>query len=276
MTPPTLETLMAHADGALAPDEAARVETYLQTNPQARAQVEQFRRSGDLAAQAFAADLERPVPEALRRSVQELVAQARAQAARVEAGDVGRDRLTARHAAEAVAGRSAPARLLAWLGLDSGPRFGFAAAGVTFMAGVVGFVVGSSAPPPQTLLSASPMGVLVSTAEQAELARLLSTTPSGQRRELPTGGQVQLLATFKAAGGSVCREFALQRAADVTQAVACRNEERWGLTFAQSAPRNGGYLPAASPNAAIDAYVESIGGGTPMSPADEAKVLAER
>jgi hypothetical protein len=275
IAPPDLDTLMAYADDALPADEAARVAQYLATDAQARAQVEQFRRSAALASQAFAADLERPLPPALRAAVDQAIARRRAQ--RRGAADDAPAATSAERAADA---GNPVARLLDWLGLSSGPRFGFAAAGVTLLAGLTGFVIGHSAPGPQVLVSSAPMGLLVaSAAEQAEISRLLDTVPSGQRRALGAGAQdaqLEFVASFRDGGGTLCREFNLQRTNEAALAVACRHGERWAVTFASAAPPGGSYAPAASPSAALDAYVASIGGGAALSAADEARALASR
>lgn len=280
IAPPDLDTLMAYADDALPADEAARVAQYLATDAQARAQVEQFRRTAALASQAFAADLERPVPPALRAAVEQAIARQRAQRrgaaddAPAAAAAPGARPIRAADAEHPVA------RLLDWLGLSSGPRFGFAAAGVTLLAGLAGFLIGHSAPGPQVLVSSAPMGLLVaSAAEQAEISRLLDTVPSGQRRALGAGtqgAQLEFVASFRDGGGTLCREFNLQRTNEAALAVACRHGERWAVTFASSAPPGGSYAPAAAPSAALDAYVASIGGGAALSAADEARALASR
>jgi anti-sigma factor RsiW len=279
IAPPDLDTLMAYADDALPADEAARVAQYLATDAQARAQVEQFRRTASLASQAFAADLERPVPPALRAAVDQAIARQRAQ--RRGAADDAPAAAAAPGARpiRAVDAEHPVARLLDWLGLSSGPRFGFAAAGVTLLAGLAGFVIGHSAPGPQVLVSSAPMGLLVaSAAEQAEISRL-DTVPSGQRRALGAGAQgaeLELVASFRDGGGTLCREFNLQRTNEAALAVACRHGERWAVTFASAAPPGGSYAPAAAPSAALDAYVASIGGGAALSAADEARALASR
>jgi anti-sigma factor RsiW len=285
--PPDLETLMAYADDALPADEAARIAQYLVTDAQARAQVAQFRRSASLASQAFAADLDRPLPPALRAAVDQAIARQRAQ--RRDAVDA----VAPPAAATDTAASASPirpsrpsrpeapvnpvARLLDWLGLTSGPRFGFAAAGVTLLAGLVGFVIGHSAPGPQVLVSSAPMGLLVaSAAEQAEISRLLDTVPSGQRRALGQGAELEFVASFRDGAGTLCREFNLQRTNEAALAVACRQGERWAVTFASAAPPGGSYAPAASPSAALDAYVAAIGGGAALPAADEARALASR
>lgn len=282
--PPDLEMLMAYADDALPADEAARIAQYLATDAQARAQVAQFRRSALLASQALAADLDRPLPPALRAAVDQAIARQRAQrrdevvavAPPAAAADTA-ESTTPIRPSRPEAPVNPVARLLDWLGLTSGPRFGFAAAGVTLLAGLVGFVIGHSAPGPQVLVSSAPMGLLVaSAAEQAEISRLLDTVPSGQRRALGQGAELEFVASFRDGAGTLCREFNLQRTNEAALAVACRQGERWAVTFASAAPPGGSYAPAASPSSALDAYVAAIGGGAALSATDEARALASR
>jgi anti-sigma factor RsiW len=258
-------TLMAYADDALPPTEAARVAAYLARNEQARAQVAQWRASAALARQAFDADLNTPVPDALRLSVERAIAQARA-ARRVA------------DTAPPAAARPAPARparqgLLRWLGFDLQPGFALAAGAATLVAGLLGYFVGSAAP------DAAGGGVLIaSRAELAELARALDSAPSGARRTLATGGQLELVASFRAQGDALCREFTLARGEGGQYlAVACRGAQQWTVDFAAAVPATGAsYAPAASSAAAADAFIASIGGGAPLSPADEARALSGR
>lgn len=63
------ETLMAYADGALPPAEAAEVAAALESDAEARAIVESFRNTATLARAAFADVTAEPVPDALARTV---------------------------------------------------------------------------------------------------------------------------------------------------------------------------------------------------------------
>lgn len=65
MTRPTDEELMAYADGALDPVTHARVEAYLATNAEARADVATFHRTAVLARKAFSTPLDEAPPKAL-------------------------------------------------------------------------------------------------------------------------------------------------------------------------------------------------------------------
>ena len=63
------ETLMAYADGALGPEEAAAVRAALAADPEAAADVDRFRESARLVRAAFDDTLAEPVPPTLERRV---------------------------------------------------------------------------------------------------------------------------------------------------------------------------------------------------------------
>ena len=63
------EILMAYADGALGPEEAAAVEATLALDPEAAATAARFRASGALVRAAFDETLTEPVPLVLERQV---------------------------------------------------------------------------------------------------------------------------------------------------------------------------------------------------------------
>ncbi len=65
----TDETLMAYADGALPQAEAAEVAAALESDSEARALVENFRRTADLSRAAFRDIVAEPVPDVLVRTV---------------------------------------------------------------------------------------------------------------------------------------------------------------------------------------------------------------
>jgi anti-sigma factor RsiW len=272
-----LETLMAYADGELAPEAAARVERHLAHDPAARAQVEQLRRSAALARAALDADLEQPVPAALQRSVEQAIAAERAQHAAAHTASSVAD--TTRAAGPPAPAPTRPAERtprrswLAALGLDLQPRYALAASAATLAAGVIGYLIGTAAP---DIAPSGPAGLLVASADDwAALTRTLNATPSGERRTLPAGAQVEMVASFATGRGALCREFKWTREAAYL-AVACRDTQQWTIHVAAVTAGGDGYAPAASPTAAVDAFISAVGGGAPMSRADEARALAAR
>lgn len=264
MTPERIdtETLMAYVDGELPADEAERVRAHLEVDAAARAQVDRLRAATALARSALDADLARPVPPALRRAVEQAVERARQEA--------GND--SARTPPASIA---APRRgWLAALGLDWQPRLALAASAATIAAGVLGYLIGSAAP---TAPGVAAGALVVSADGFAELTRALNAAPSGERRALPDGAEVELLATLRTGDGTLCREFLLTRGADdAVLALACRDQRQWRVNFAVATAAGVGYVPAAAPTAALDAFVASIGGGAALARDDEARALAGR
>lgn len=269
-----LETLMAYADGALAPEAAARVERHLAHDPAARAQVEQLRRTAALARAALDADLEQPVPAALQRSVEQAIAAARAQRAPA-AASARADTLSSPNPSAGAAPRPAaraPRRgWLAALGLDLQPRYAMAASAATLAAGVIGYLVGAAVP---GSAPSAPAALLVASADEwAALTRTLNATASGEQRALPAGAHVEMVASFTTGSGALCREFKWTREAAYL-AVACRDTQQWTIRVATLTAGSDGYAPASSPTAAVDAFITAVGGGAPLSLADEARALA--
>jgi hypothetical protein len=301
------ETLMAYVDGELSADEAERVRAHLEHDAGARAQVERLRAAAALARSALDADLARPVPPALRQAVEQAVERARqagndsartppaaasssAAALSAAAPSAATPSAAAPSAAAPSAAapsgaapaapspgvpRAAPRRgWLAALGLDWQPRLAFAASAATIAAGVLGYLIGSTTPTAPGVAA----GVLVVSADGfLELTRALNATPSGERRALPDGAEVELVASFRSGDGALCREFRLTRGADdAVLALACRDQRQWRVNFAVATAAGVGYVPAAAPTAALDAFVASIGGGAPLARDDETRALAGR
>ncbi len=291
------ETLMAYVDGELPADEAERVRAHLEHDAGARAQVERLRAAAALARSALDADLARPVPPALRQGVEQAVERARqtgndsartppaatspSAAALSAASPSAASPSAASPSGAAPAApspgvpRAAPRRgWLAALGLDWQPRLAFAASAATIAAGVLGYLIGSTTP---TAPGVAAGALVVSADGFAELTRALNATPSGERRALPDGAEVEFVASFRSGDGALCREFRLTRGADeAVLALACRDQRQWRVNFAVATAAGVGYVPAAAPTAALDAFVASIGGGAPLARDDEARALAGR
>jgi anti-sigma factor RsiW len=272
-----LETLMAYADGELAPEAAARVERHLAHDPAARAQVEQLRRSAALARAALDTDLEQPVPAALQRAVEQTIAAARAQRAAANSAPPAADTTRAAGPSSPAPARPAaraPRRSwLAALGLDVQPRYAMAASAATLAAGVIGYLIGSTAP---DTAPSGPAGLRVASADDwTALTRTLNAATSGERRTLPAGAQVEMVASFVTGRGALCREFKWTRGATYL-AVACRDTQQWTIHVAAVTAGGDGYAPAASPTAVVDAFITAVGGGAPLSRAEEARALAAR
>jgi len=247
MTAPHFDdaTLMAFADGELSGTLAADVAAAAAADPQLAARIEAFRKTRQLAKDAFAADLAAPVPDALRSKIDAAI---KAQGGR------------ALHHQTAVPPRTLR-RQFDWMM----PL----AASVAAVAGAfAGYWIAMQSPqlPPSQLA----LGQL----SDQQLAGALSTVPSGPEATQLGPAQLTIVSSFKDPAGAICREFELRPAnAAGALAIACRNANAWTITFAQSIGNSqGGYAPAdAAP--VIDAYLQAINAGPPLSAAEEKALL---
>lgn len=104
-----------------------------------------------------------------------------------------------------------------------------------------------------------------------ELAAL-DGLPSGESQVLEGGVTLTMIASYQAAQGGLCREYETARDQDIRTVLACRDNGAWGEQFAQTAARAEGYQPASG-DGSIDATLERIGAGTPLTPEQEAAAL---
>lgn len=105
----------------------------------------------------------------------------------------------------------------------------------------------------------------------SELAAL-EGLPSGESQVLEEGVTLTMIASYQAAQGGLCREYETERGGDTRTVLACRDNGAWGKQFAQTAARAEGYQPASG-DGSIDAALERIGAGTPLTPEQEAAAL---
>ncbi len=110
----------------------------------------------------------------------------------------------------------------------------------------------------------------------SQISEVLASLPAGQTRVLESGGQIELIASFHNNQNTLCREFEYAQASGTNVvAVACSAADGWDLTFAvaSQAADSPGFVPASSMDA-LNAYLETIGAGGPLSHEDEAAALA--
>jgi hypothetical protein len=225
------ETLMAYADGELAPGLRAQVEQAMQADPAVAAAVERHRALRTDVFAAFAGVLDEPVPERLLPE--------RLQPAADAGGHVRVDVLAQAQA------RPLPAR---WSWRQWGGMAASLAAGV--LAGALGWqqMRGGDAAP-----FSSEGGAIVARGELADaLSRQLAA-------DAPVGA-VRVGISFAAKGGQYCRSFQLGS----TAGLACREGGEWRIpVLAQDAPTGpAAYRQAGSamPAAILDAIDERIAG----------------
>ncbi len=237
------ELLMAYADGELDGPEAARIEAALRDDPAIAERLSLF--TGTRKALREAATIRRaePMPEHVL---------ARARAA-IEAGQGEVD-------PNVVPLRRPERRTL------------FRPAAIAAAIALAGFLGGYLLSPDA---ADGPEGALrVSILDMPGLAEALERVPAGDRVDLGSG-EIAVVASFRDADGTLCREFELDTADAMTVvSVACRMEQGWDPRLAIVAEADDGtqYAPASSLET-LDAYLGAIGAGPPLSPEEEAAAL---
>lgn len=243
------ERWMAYVDGELDAGERVAFEAMLAGDPQLAAQVRAQQALRRRVADAFAADLDEPVPE-------RLLAAARGQRAAPETADV----VDLAHAREQRAVARRPLRAVRdwrW------PEWGAIAASV--LVGVLAgrFVGGEVAEP----LASGPNGALVARgALAAALSTQLASSPPGD-------AAVRVGISFVARSGPYCRSFVMAQPSRLA-GLACREGGQWQVQLVAPAGHDeavGGYRSAgaALPPALLRVIDERIA-GAPLDAAAEA------
>jgi hypothetical protein len=245
------ETLMAYADGELDPEEMRALERVVAEDQMLASRVAMFRETRNLARSAYEADLHDPVPGELLARVN-----ARIAAARVEPHSVVH--FPRRHD---YADRA-------------GSRWNMAmAASAAALAGLVaGYLISVAVGP----VHGPPQGLGFGSFAPPAVAQILSTAGSGKEYTIAdTSDRLHLTASFRDGDGLLCREFTYSRAdAAPFVAVSCREGGKWRVTFAVSVPSEDGGYATASSTTTVDAYLESIQAGEPLSGNDERTALS--
>ena len=249
------ERWMAYVDGELDAGERAAFEALLAGDPQLAAQVREQQALRRRVADAFAADLDEPVPE-------RLLAAARGQGAVPDTADVV-DLARAREQRDVARRPLRAVRDWRW------PEWGAIAASV--LVGVLaGRFVGGEVAEPGAGLASGPNGALVA---RGALAAALSTQLASSP---PSDAAVRVGISFVARSGPYCRSFVMAQPSRLA-GLACREDGQWQVQQVQLvAPTGqdeatGGYRAAgaALPPALLRAIDERIA-GTPLDAAAEA------
>jgi hypothetical protein len=242
------ETLMAFADGALDDETSAAVEAALALDPTLAERVAALADARVSVRELYAPLAEVPVPAALAGRIEAMAAARQTPVPPPAPASID---LAERRAARSRTAMAWPLALAASVG--------------AILAGPIGWLVrGESAPA---------ANVVVGAAVPPALGRALDTVPSGREIALAGTDRVRAIATFEDADGTLCREFEIDRDHAVV-AVACRAEDSWRVAFSVEAPLADGYAPASS-IAALDAWMDAVSAGQPMSPDEEAAALSE-
>lgn len=237
------ETLMAFADGELDERRSLALEEALAEDETLAERLAVFLDSRRLVGDTLKPLIDEPVPEALLASVKRMAEEAR------EKAPAPQDNIISfRPKSQAV-----PVATRRWL-------VPLAASLVAVISGVIGFSAGRLASPVSN--------------SGAEIAAALGREASGQDVALGADGNVlHIVATFRDAGGALCREYALKQPEKSTLTVACREGDGWSTRLALTTPVAEGYVPASSQET-LDAYLTSIQAGAPLSAEEESKALA--
>lgn len=246
------EVLMAFADGTLDPEALAAVEARLAEDAELRDLVERMRRSADLLAEAFDAPMKEAPPQVLIDTILS------------EGGNVvslGRRR----------EGRSV---WRGWGGLSIAASVALA----------VGIGIGSWILGPGAGLQGNTYLAVGPVPQDSVLHQVLETRASGDALTLGSGGQQMVaMLTFRDAAGRPCREVEMLPA-DLTDlpaevGIACRAGGIWTVEGAAEVAvdlvRQGdSFKPVSGPDAkTVEAVLDSIGAGQPLSPDEEARLL---
>jgi hypothetical protein len=240
------EILMAFADGELDEAMTAAVEQAMRSDPATLARVADFVRSRRIARGAFLADI---APAASPELEEAVLAQIRA----VEGGG---------SVAEPATAPLAPQRTDRW----SRRMLPLAASLAALIAGGFGYAVGMRSSP--RLDHAG----LVASLESSGVTARLDQVASGQEQDV-AGGRLRVISTMRMANGDLCREFELKREARKADAVACRGNEGWAVTFAVMGRDATSYTPAAGGDL-VSTYLQNAGAGAPLTGEDEVKALS--
>lgn len=238
------DLLSAYLDGALDADAAKAVEAHLAVHPEDRALLEAMRRADAALQEAFPPSEARPVPDGLAQTLG----------------------LATKPAVIPLRPRP---RLM--------PRL---AAGAVLAAGLalaVYLVPGTNAPGPSAPgprhLSLGPV------AASAPLTEALATMRSGDRREMPDGTALVMVASFAVTSGGLCREFYLYGQTDgfFDHALACDGPDGWSVRVAtaeRGAETAESFQPAGGEgDGAIAAMLDALGAGLMLTAEEEAARL---
>ncbi|MBV0890878.1 hypothetical protein KTN05_03325 [Paracoccus sp. Z118] len=233
----TDEILMAFADGELDAHDSRDVAAAIEADPQLQARLRMFSETRRLLGEEAAA----PQP------------------AHDDAALIARIRSAARAPATASEPAPAPPRMSAPVAanLNRRPLAMIAAALAAAVVGLSWWQFGG------------PAGDMAG----AELAAL-DGLASGESRELPNGQSLVMIASYVTGGDEFCREYETRSAAAATLVVACREDGGWTQRFAMDMTEAEGYAPTSGGIEALDAFLVTSGAGEPLTPEEEAALLA--
>lgn len=230
------ETLMALADGELAPDLAADLRSRIAADPALAARYALFDETRQMVQAAMAAG---PVPDRLIRTVLDTPLQRPAEPAQ-NVVPLTRPRR--------------PRERAGWAPMALAASLALAAVGSAFVLGR------ASAP---------------ATGTPAQVAAVaLAGAATGQSADLPGGGTARVLASYDTDRG-LCRLIDVAPpAAGGERAIVCRDGAGWAVALSVAGTSGGAYLPASDTAVElIDGFLDGLAASAPLSAADEAAAL---
>lgn len=232
----TDETLSAFLDGELSGEEHAQVEAAIAADPALEARVSALA----AATRRFAAAIREADKDPMPAGVADLL--------RPKVDNVVAFRPKKREQPKWAAPAAIAASLLA----------------LVVAAGLFGDGPGGGA---RVMIAAGPID------KASPLHRALDRTASAASEQIGRSS-IRPVATFRVAGGALCREFVASQEKGAVRAVACRDDRQWTVKIAATeAASAGGYQPASGPAAAISAYVDSAIEGDALGPDEERALI---
>lgn len=255
------ETLMAFADGELDHEMSEVIEKAMQSDEALALRIKAFAETRSLAQRSFKPLIDEPVPDYLFSNVEAMLK---------EGDTLSNPEETSDNDASVVAFK--PAKREKKNSPYSHLFMPIAASIAIVAAGIAGFAIGKSTQAPRT-------GELqVAEFNQPGLLDALKTVASGEEMALSeTGDRFRVVASYRDIDNGLCREFEVdQKDRSTFVSVACIEDGTWKLHFTVAAvsQSDDGYAPASSLDS-LNAYLDAVGAGEPMSVRDEAEALKQ-
>ena len=265
----TDEMLMAYADGQLEDDQVYEVEAFLAIDERGRQLVAEFKKTAELAAEAFAAPIDEAPPQDLVDMIRNHAAQKQEETRPAEQ--------------DQTAAEPESAEVIAFPFRRRIQQYSLPIA--ASIALVIGGVIGMQLAGKDGNSDTSQLVALGPVAPDTPLSHLLTRSPSGSYIQQRPGRSLTVVATFKDKGNRYCREFEYltgQTESDLepeAAAIACRDSKRgWVVEgaahVAKAQTGEPGYLPSgAAEQDALDGLVNMLGLGKALAPDQEAKLV---
>jgi hypothetical protein len=240
------EMLSALLDGALSPEDSARLEQRLDREPALRARLDALARANTAVRDAYAGVVDEPLPKELLTLL-------------------GAERVSADNVVPIGSRQPSESKSFMPLALAASIALAFGVA--------LGILISPNRPSPDAIALAAAMGAV---APSTVLFDVLERAPSAESRELSAGVSATPVLTFGTADGGYCREVDLASTAGTTQMLACRRDGAWRLvhtSYVVNSTTDGVYRPASGPSPALDTAIDELIDGAPLDAAAERALI---